>query len=121
MLDTAFLIGMSLTACCKSRTDDPNTVFAAICVSDEDKPLPRGLADCNESPLVNRMVWVVKRLREWIEKHRLRFVERDAVPPLVRSGFLGVPFVNHGTIVARRVTRQSPRPTCNSTRRCATS
>lgn len=50
------------------------------------------MPDDDLSQFVFRMLFVVENRRERIRENRHRFVKSNALLPLIRGGFLGVPF-----------------------------
>ena len=53
------------------------------------------MSERQEAPLVERVVWVVKRDRKRVLKSRDGLLERDAMLPLVGKGLLIIPLDDH--------------------------
>jgi hypothetical protein len=68
-------MGMGFTARCWTRTNDSNTVYAAIRVSDEQQMLLRRHPNRDEPMLVYRVIRIIEGFSERLQENRLRLIE----------------------------------------------
>ena len=66
---------MGLTARREARTDDTDPVYAAVRMSDKQKSLLRRCSYRDEPTFISRVIRIIERLGERIQKDRLRFFE----------------------------------------------
>src|SRR3954447_3850269 len=90
---------MGFTARCCTRADDANPIFAGVRMCDEQETLRRRHPESDEATLLVRVIWIVKRLRQWIQENRLRLVEGDTVLAEIAGCLLDVPFVDQRAIL----------------------
>jgi hypothetical protein len=69
------LVGIGFTARGKARANYTDAVYAMVRVSDKEKPLLRRCANRNEPTLVSRVIRIIERFSEGIQKYRCGLIK----------------------------------------------